>query len=178
MRVIDKIEVLDRRGFLGRSGGLAALLASAPVLPTAATAAVTLKTGAASDVATLVKMARDIYPHDILPDAAYEAAVATIDGQIAEDPARVRLADGVRQLDAAAHKTKGRPYLAIDKEEDRVAVLRSIEGSPFFKQVRGGMVTALYNQDALWVKFGYEGSSAEQGGYLHRGFNDLDWLPA
>ena len=24
---------------------------------------------------------------------------------------------------------------------------------------------------------GYEGSSFEQGGYLHRGFNDLDWLP-
>lgn len=178
MRVIDKIDVMDRRGFLGRSGGLAALLAAVPVLPGAATAAVTLKTGAASDVATLVKMARDIYPHDILPDAAYEAAVAALDGQIADDPAKVRLADGVKQLDAAAQKMKGRPYIAIEKEEDRVAVLKAIETSPFFKQVRSGMVTALYNQDEFWVKFGYEGSSAEKGGYLHRGFNDLDWLPA
>ena len=33
------------------------------------------------------------------------------------------------------------------------------------------------NQKALWPKFGYEGSSFEHGGYLHRGFNDLDWLP-
>jgi hypothetical protein len=39
-------------------------------------------------------------------------------------------------------------------------------------------VTALYNQQELWTKLGYEGSSAEKGGYLHRGFNDLDWLPA
>lgn len=179
MRVIDKIDVMDRRGFFGRSGGLAAILAVAPLLPTAATAAVTLKTGPASAVTTLVKMARDLYPHDRLPDTAYETAVAAIDGQMAEDARKkANMADGVKALDAAATKLKGRPYLAIDKEEDRVAVLRSIEDTDFFKAMRSGMVTALYNQEELWVKFGYEGSSAENGGYLHRGFNDLDWLPA
>jgi hypothetical protein len=179
MRVIDKIEVMNRRGFLGRSGGMAALLAAAPILPTAAKAAVTLKTGPASAVTTLVRMARDIYPHDFLPDTAYETAVATIDGQFADDPAKkANTADGVKLLDAAATKLKGRPYLAVEKEEDRVAILKSIEHSAFFKGMRGGMVTALYNQDEFWVKFGYEGSSAEKGGYLHRGFNDLDWLPA
>jgi hypothetical protein len=40
------------------------------------------------------------------------------------------------------------------------------------------MITALYNQPDLWAKLGYEGSSAEHGGYIHRGFNDIDWLPA
>ena len=29
---------------------------------------------------------------------------------------------------------------------------------------------------ALFPLFGYEGSSVEKGGYLARGYNDLDWL--
>ena len=39
-----------------------------------------------------------------------------------------------------------------------------------------GTMTPLYNQPELWTKFGYEGPSSAQGGYLHRGFNDIDWL--
>jgi len=27
----------------------------------------------------------------------------------------------------------------------------------------------------VWSKFGYEGSSWEQGGYINRGFNDVTW---
>jgi len=29
----------------------------------------------------------------------------------------------------------------------------------------------------LWQVLGYQGPSFELGGYLNRGFNDLDWLP-
>jgi hypothetical protein len=36
---------------------------------------------------------------------------------------------------------------------------------------------SLYNQKEVWPKFGYEGSSAEHGGYIKRGFADIDWLP-
>lgn len=179
MRVIDRIEVVDRRRFLGRTIGTAALLAAAPVLPSSAYAAVTLRTGSTAALPTLVKMARDLYPHDRLSDVAYETAVGTIDAQFADDPARkTMMAQGAIDLDKAAMTLKGKPYVAIDKEEERVAVLKSIEGTPFFKAMRSGMITALYNQNDLWAKFGYEGSSAEQGGYLHRGFGDLDWLPA
>jgi hypothetical protein len=181
MRLVDKIEVMNRRRFLGRSVGTAALLAAAPGLPGVAHAAATLKTGAAADLTTLIKMARDLYPHDRLPDAMYETAVATIDGTMADDPAKgTSMKQGVAELDAAAQKLKGKPYLAIEAESDRVAILQTLEKakSPFFKAMRSGMVTALYNQQDLWTKLGYEGSSAEQGGYLHRGFNDLDWLPA
>ena len=32
-------------------------------------------------------------------------------------------------------------------------------------------------QKEVWPKFGYEGSSAEHGGYIKRGFADIDWLP-
>jgi hypothetical protein len=181
MRLIDKIEVMDRRRFLGRSVGTAALLAASPVLPGVAKAAVTLKTGPASATPTLVRMARDLYPHDRLPDTVYEAAVATIDQQFADDQVKkTTMAQGAIELDGAARALKGKPYLALDREGDRIAVLKSMEKaqSPFFKAMRSGMVTALYNQEDIWPKFGYEGSSADKGGYLHRGFNDLDWLPA
>ena len=177
MRLVEKREVIDRRGFLGRTAGTAALLAAAPVLPGVAQAA--LKTGDAAAMPTLVKMARDLYPHDMLPDSAYETAVVTIDGTFSDgEVAKMSMGQGVAELNDAATKMKGKTYLALDAEADRVAVLMGMQqaGSPFFKAMRSGMVTALYNQEGIWKKFGYEGSSAEKGGYLHRGFNDLDWL--
>jgi len=48
---------------------------------------------------------------------------------------------------------------------------------PSFQKIRGDLVVSLYNQKELWPKFGYEGSSAEHGGYIKRGFADIDWLP-
>jgi hypothetical protein len=54
---------------------------------------------------------------------------------------------------------------------------RGIEETEFFKKLRSDLVVSLYNQKDLWPKFGYEGASAEKGGYLHRGFDDISWLP-
>jgi hypothetical protein len=36
---------------------------------------------------------------------------------------------------------------------------------------------ALYDSAEVWDLLGYEGPSFDKGGYLHRGFDDLDWLP-
>jgi hypothetical protein len=57
-----------------------------------------------------------------------------------------------------------------------VAILRSIEQDGFFQTMRGGLVVSLYNQPAVWSLLGYEGSSFEKGGYLDRGFDDVNWL--
>jgi hypothetical protein len=59
-----------------------------------------------------------------------------------------------------------------------VAVLKTVEASPFFAKVRSDLVVTHYNQKAVWTKLGYEGSSADKGGYIRRGFDDIDWLPA
>ncbi|WP_324741810.1 gluconate 2-dehydrogenase subunit 3 family protein [Tsuneonella sp. CC-YZS046] len=181
MRTVDRIDVMSRRNFIGRSAGTAALLAASPVISGKAHAAEALKTAPASAMPALVRMARDLYPHDRLPDSIYEIAVAIIDEQLAGDAdGKVTLGQGVGELDAAASALKGVPYLSIAGEQDRVEVLKSLEkaGSPFFGAMRSSMITALYNQEEIWANFGYEGSSAEKGGYLHRGFDDLDWLPA
>ena len=69
------------------------------------------------------------------------------------------------------------PTPQVQWETDRVALLQRIETTDFFQKVRGDLIVSLYNQKELWPKFGYEGSSAEHGGYIKRGFADIDWLP-
>jgi len=131
-----------------------------------------------STLKTLVKAARDIYPHDFLGDSYYITAVKPWDARAAKDPAvKAMLEDGVRRLDQSARDRFQAAYVDVPWEADRVVLLQGIEQSEFFKKVRGDLVVSLYNQQELWPKFGYEGSSAEYGGYIKRGFNDIDWLP-
>ena len=47
----------------------------------------------------------------------------------------------------------------------------------FFGFIRRTTVLNFYDDPEVWDIFGYEGESFSKGGYLHRGFNDLDWLP-
>jgi hypothetical protein len=127
---------------------------------------------------TLVKVARDIYPHDILADSYYITAVKPWDGKAAADPAvKAMINDGVGRLDQDAKDRHKVPYAEVPWEVDRVVLLQGIEHTDFFKKIRGDLIVSLYNQKEVWPKFGYEGSSAEHGGYINRGFSDIDWLP-
>ncbi len=123
-------------------------------------------------MATLVQMARDIYPHDTVGDEYYVTAVKGYDTVEAAESIEA----GVAALNAAAQGKGYDSYLAMGWERDRVDLLRAMEDSAFFQQIRGGLVTGLYNQKAIWPIFGYEGASFEFGGYINRGFNDINWL--
>jgi hypothetical protein len=133
---------------------------------------------APSTMKTLVKVARDIYPHDFLGDVYYINAIKPWDGKAAKDPAvKTLLEGGVRRLDQDAQGRHNVAYINVPWEADRIVLLQGIEQSDFFKKIRSDLVVSLYNQQELWPKFGYEGSSAEYGGYIKRGFSDIDWLP-
>ena len=68
-------------------------------------------------------------------------------------------------------------YKMLPNEADRVAILEAMgEGDPFFQKVRSNLVVGLYNQKDLWPIFGYEGASADKGGYIERGFDDIGWV--
>ena len=128
-------------------------------------------------MATLVRMARDIYPHDRLADVYYVKAVAGYDAKAGQDAQFHKMVeDGVAQLDAAAQTHFKGPYLIVAWETDRVVLLRGIEHGPLFQKLRGDLLVSLYNNKEIWPKFGYEGASADKGGYINRGFNDIDWL--
>lgn len=180
MREVDRRTQFSRRNLLrtGAVGVPAAIVAGASISPQAAWAEAA-KAITPHAMATMVRMARDVYPHDHIGDVFYIKAVTPWDAKAAKDPAvRDMLLEGVARLDASAQDRHGSTYLAVGWEADRVALLREIEPSKFFRTVRADLVVSLYNQPEIWPKFGYEGSSAEYGGYLNRGFNDVDWLPA
>ena len=128
-------------------------------------------------MATLIQMARDVYPHDSFGDHLYAAAVKGHDETAAKDPEfKSLIENGVATLNEKAKKGGAENYMATGWEADRTAILKSIESDPFFQTIRGGLVVGLYNQPEVWEHLGYEGSSFEKGGYINRGFDDIDWL--
>jgi hypothetical protein len=180
MREVDRRSKYSRRIFLQGAA------AAAPVVAVAASAGLSIEDAWADDATalapstlkTLVKVARDIYPHDFLVDGYYITAIKPWDGKAGKDPAvKTLLEDGVRRLDQDARDRHNAAYAQVLWEADRVVLLQGIEQTDFFKKLRSDLVVSLYNQEELWPKFGYEGSSAEHGGYIKRGFNDIDWLP-
>jgi hypothetical protein len=165
---------MTRRQLLSRSAAAGAAFVVGPGFLAATDAAWAMETAALKPdtMATLVQMARDIYPHDHVPTEFYVIAVKGYD----TPEAAPGIEAGIAALDAAA-QGKGHPsYLGTGWERDRVDLLRAMEDSAFFQQIRGGLVTGLYNQKAVWPLFGYEGESFSQGGYIARGFDDIAWL--
>ncbi|RRV18026.1 gluconate 2-dehydrogenase subunit 3 family protein [Pseudomonas saudiphocaensis] len=118
----------------------------------------------------LLRMGRDVFPHTFISDHHY---VQPLLGLMDEQPALV--ARGLEDLQQQARHTHGSPFERLD-ESERVALLTEIENTPFFKAVRSSLMFGLYDNKALFPLFGYEGSSWEYGGYVNRGFNDLNWL--
>ena len=177
---------VDRRGKYSRRIFLQGAATAVPVVAVAASAGIGIEDAWATDATTLtpttlktlVKVARDTYPHDFLVDSYYITAIKPWDGKAAKDPAvKAMLEDGVRRLDQDAKDRHKVAYVQVPWEADRIVLLQGIEQTDFFKSVRSDLVVSLYNQEELWPKFGYEGSSAEHGGYISRGFADIDWLP-
>jgi hypothetical protein len=180
MREVDPRSRFNRRNFLK---GAAVTVPAAAIV---ATTSLGIEDAWAEDATalspsalkTMVKVARDIYPHDFLADTYYIKAIKPWDGKAAKDAKiRTMLESGVGRLDQDARDRHKLAYLDVPWEADRVALLQAIEQTDFFKAVRSDLVVSLYNQEELWPKFGYEGSSAEHGGYIKRGFSDIDWLP-
>ena len=165
---------LTRRELLSRSMAAGASFVVGAGYVASTDAAWALETAALKPetMATLIQMARDIYPHDHVGDQYYAVAVKGYD----TPEAAPAIEAGIAGLNAAAQGKGFADYLSVGWERDRVDILRGMEDSPFFQQIRGGLVTGLYNQKAVWPLFGYEGESYSQGGYIDRGFNDINWL--
>lgn len=165
---------LTRRALLSRAVAAGALVVAGAGFIAAPDAAWAVEVTAISEheMATLLQMARDIYPHDRIGDRFYAIAVKGYD----TEDSKAMVAEGIAALDTAAKAAGFGSYVAAGWEADRVAILKTVEDTPFFQTVRGGLVTGLYNQKEVWPIFGYEGESFSQGGYIDRGFDDIDWL--
>jgi hypothetical protein len=129
--------------------------------------------GSVIDQRTLTGMVRAMFPHASFPDGPYErTAAAIVEAAQSDVRMRTQLEQGMRELDVAG----GAPFAELAPEA-ALAVLRGMSGTAFFEAVRSQTILTLYNDPEVWSLLGYEGPSFDQGGYLHRGFDDLDWLP-
>jgi hypothetical protein len=175
MRLIDKTpSPVTRRAFLASSGAAAATLmvsGTALLCPTEAWG-YEVKVLKPETMRVLVKLARDIYPHDQIGERFYAIAMKGYDKEADKTPAE----EFVGKLEKTAKSWYGSPYSELSWEAPRAEVLREYQKDAFFQRVRGGLVTGLYNQPEVWPLFGYEGESASKGGYVNRGFGDIDWL--
>src|SRR6478672_5084818 len=155
---------VDRRGKYSRRIFLQGAATAIPVVAVASSSGIGIEDAWAADATTLapptlktlVKVARDIYPHDFLVDSYYITAIKPWDGKAAKDPGvKSLINDGVAKLDQEANDRHKVPYAQVQWENDRVALLQRIEQTAFFQQIRGDLVVSLYNQKELWPKFGY-----------------------
>ncbi|HVB78361.1 MAG TPA: hypothetical protein VNE82_00270 [Candidatus Binataceae bacterium] len=168
---------IKRREFLQKSAlvvaGVSAAAAGVTVAGFAAEWTAGLKTLSAHEGETLLKMVRQIFPHDRLDDSYYIKVVEDLDVEASSKPATAKmLSAGVANLD---HSGKGE--FAARPGGEQIAALDKIQHTPFFEKVRSIEVVSLYNNQEVWKVFGYQGASYRFGGYLHHGFNDLNWLP-
>ncbi len=167
-----------RRAFLKAGGQLSGVLwlsstAIAALAPGTAWA-LELEQFEAPAGRALLELLRVIYPHRDLDDAVYALAVRDLDHAAATDASLAALLNaGLATLDSAASGD----WLGATPAQ-RLDIVNAIADSEFFRTVRSRAVIALYNNELAFAHFGYAGSAFEQGGYLERGFNDLDWLPS
>ena len=122
------------------------------------------------DKEILMKMVRTLYPHDRFPSGPYDRTTEDVikKGNSSPDNA-VMLQEGIDKL-----KADGFDKLNFEKSTE---YLENMGRTKFFEHVRGTSTVTLYNDKEVWELLGYEGYSYDKGGYINRGFNDLDWLP-
>ena len=120
---------------------------------------------------TMLAMVRQLFPHDKLGDEYYWVVVESIDKDMAASPElATRIRDGLAKLNEVA----GGDFTALDADK-QIAAMNKLEETSFFSDMLSKTQFYFYNNKALWPKFGYEGSSWENGGYINRGFNDVKW---
>ena len=122
---------------------------------------------------TLVALLRHAFPHDTFPDGPYQRTADAVLAAAGSNPRTLaQLVQGLEDLD----RLREVGFADLDAEP-AAALLRGVRDTPFFAAIIDVAVVALYDDHEVWSVLGYEGPSFDKGGYVDRGFDDLDWLP-
>jgi hypothetical protein len=122
-------------------------------------------------MATITAAARTMYPHDALPDDVY----ARVGGKLAEaaredSGAAQTIEEGVSALNGSRPFAEPRGRRAARGASGHRGLWTSSSSCARPRSSRS-------TRPAHVAAVGYEGPSFDKGGYIDRGFNDLDWLP-
>ncbi|MGI9344115.1 MAG: hypothetical protein ACR2QV_14880 [Gammaproteobacteria bacterium] len=168
---------MKRRNFIANSvrialGARAAMLLSGGFAP-AALAATSFEAFDDSEVRTLVALTRAMFPHREIDDRHYVEVVARLDARVvASAELRELVRGGLMQLD----ESSGGRWIDASVDE-KLQAMESLQAEPFFGLILNHTIDVLYRDPEVLAYLGYQGSSIEYGGYLNRGFDDIDWLP-
>ncbi|NQV85890.1 MAG: hypothetical protein HQ492_02310 [Woeseiaceae bacterium] len=121
----------------------------------------------------LARMVRLYYPHDNVAGEVYAQTVNSILSAAATDSTLRNLLDAAfTALDGAGDID----FTELDAES-QLAAMTQVQDEPFFTAVKFQVLARFYAHPEVWKAINYPGSSVEFGGYVDRGFNDIDWLP-
>ena len=140
----------------GRAGALKA--AGLPALP---------------DARTLSDFAYQLFPHARLGRDVYREVAQALTEKISQSAELTTMHDEALAIITAGADSG---WSAL-RQQEKIAALEKIQHTAFFQFVLNECLNGLYRHPRTWELLGYEGSSLEFGGYINRGFNDIDWLP-
>jgi hypothetical protein len=122
---------------------------------------------------TLTRLAQELFPHPLLSEQPYRQIVDMNFPDTAPQVQLAAAAEAASRLDAAAP-----PLWRDAPQHRRLAALAPLMAQPFFQGFRFAVMAGLYANLDVTSRFGYQGPSFEDGGYIERGFDSLPWLPS
>ena len=114
-----------------------------------------------------------LFPHERLSRDVYTQVAEQLGGRISQSAELTAMMDSAMEVLSGNSHEK---WSALPEREKTLA-LEKIQHTPFFQFVLNEALSGVYRHPLTWELLGYEGSSLEFGGYIDRGFNDIDWLP-
>ena len=121
----------------------------------------------------LADVVHQLFPHERLSGDVYEQVTEQLSERISQSAELAAMMDAAMEV-LAGNTPETWPALT---EREKVEALGKIQHTPFFQFVLNEALSGVYRHPLTWELLGYEGSSLEFGGYIDRGFNDIDWLP-
>ena len=114
-----------------------------------------------------------LFPHPRLDKGVYEQVTLQVSDKVAQSADLTVMMKNAMESMTADTRENGTALPEREKEE----LLEKIQHTPFFQFVLNEALSGVYRHPLTWELLGFEGSSLEFGGYINRGFNDIDWLP-
>jgi hypothetical protein len=121
----------------------------------------------------LGRFARLLYPHAEISDTVYADVIGAVLAAAANDAS---LSQAIEETFARLDALQDKEWLELD-EVLQISAMETLQSEPYFGAIQGQVMGRFYSHPAVWQLIKYPGSAKEFGGYLERGFNDIDWLP-
>ena len=121
----------------------------------------------------LESLLENLFPLEGLPDTPYQELAEQLFALTESDPV---WEDALSQAQHSLDADSGGNWLEADNAV-KIATMQAYEQEPWFLTIKFRSQFIFFERSDVWGALGYEGPSLHKGGYINRGFDDIDWLP-